>query len=425
MQVTAAAAAGLHRVVFGVYRDGDNNLDAVQERNVTDFIRETRSNPALKVVAEDTTSVRKAPFKQGELRTEWSTIQGGTQHVVRIESARDMSSRATLAAFVNRTLEERASDPNFRSADVWIDLVDHGAGDGGGLQSDANGGAVMSMADIAGALADGRALFEKHHPGADSSITGVLANQCLMATLGFADALSRSGVRYLAASPETMLAPGAPSAKIAGALTQSGEWASAVVETTMQARYGDARSSYHPAAAFDVFDLDASKIETMRSAVAAFKNSVVGFRRARNSAELLHDVRSDIRSVPGMARFDHSADMVYHADRPAEAVYNNVSADARLPKTVRSAANDASKAVAALVLAHSEYAWFSPLNASYADAAGPTAHLPLSPDQYDPWISGGVTETHNAFFRAVHGRELARALGAYDDAQDTHAVLVA
>jgi len=187
MHVAEAAAAGLHRVVFGVYRDGDNNLDAVQERNVTDFIRETRANPALKVVAEDTTGVRKAPFKQGDLRTEWSVIQNGTQHVVRIESARDMSSRATLAAFVNRTLEQRAADSKFGSADIWLDLVDHGAGDGGGLESDANGGAVMRMDDIAGAIADGRALFEKNHPGADSSVAGVLANQCLMATLGFAE----------------------------------------------------------------------------------------------------------------------------------------------------------------------------------------------------------------------------------------------
>jgi hypothetical protein len=125
-----------------------------------------------------------------------------------------------------------------------------------------------------------------------------------------------------------------------------------------------------------------------------------------------------------MARFDHSADMVYHADRPAEAVYNAVASDARLPKPLRDAAGEAKKAVAALVLAHSEYAWFSPLNASYADAAGPTAHLPLSPEQYDPWISGGVTETHNAFFKDVHGQDLARALGAYD-ARDNRAVLVA
>jgi hypothetical protein len=188
MDVSATATASTaHRVVFGVYRDGDNNLDAAQERNVTDFVRETRADSALKVVAEDTTALPKSPFRKGDLRTEWSVIQGGAQHVVRIESARDMSSRATLAAFVDRTLEARASDPAFKGADVWLDLVDHGAGDGGGLQSDANGGGCMPMEDIAGAIADGRGQFLKKHPGADASVTGVLANQCLMATMGFAE----------------------------------------------------------------------------------------------------------------------------------------------------------------------------------------------------------------------------------------------
>jgi len=242
--------------------------------------------------------------------------------------------------------------------------------------------------------------------------------------LGFADALSRSGVRYLAASPETMLAPGAPSAKIADALTQPGDWAAGVVDATMQTRYGDARSGYHPAAAFDVLDLDPAKIAAVRSAVARFNTSAVGLRHMPSGAELLHDLRFDIRSVPGMARFDHSADMVYHADRPAEAVYDAIASDERLPKAVRSAAAGAKDAVSALVLAHREYAWFSPLNSSYADAVGPTEHLPLTPQQYDPWSSGGVTETHNEFFGAVHGRELARALGAYD-ARDDRAVLVA
>jgi hypothetical protein len=425
MDVSATAAVGAaHRVVFGVYRDGDNNLDAAQERNVTDFVRETRSNAALKVVAEDTTAVPRAPFRKGDLRTEWSVIQGGAQHVVRIESARDMSSRATLAAFVDRTLEARASDSAFKGADVWLDLVDHGAGDGGGLQSDANGGGCMPMEDIAGAIADGREQFLKKHPGADASVTGVLANQCLMATLGFADALSRNGVKYLAASPETMLTPGVPSAKIADVLTQGGDWAKNVVDETMQARYGDGHSQYHPAAAFDVFDLDIQKVATMRSAVADFNDSVVGLSRLKNGAALLHDVRLDIRTVPGMARFDHSAGMVYHADRPAEALYDRISNDGRLPASVRDAAQTAEKAVNGLVMAHAEYSWFAEFHAPYADAAGPTEHVPLNPGQYDPWSGSGVSETHNGFFNAVHGREFARAIGAYSAADD-RAVLVA
>jgi hypothetical protein len=425
MDVSATTTAGaVHRVVFGVYRDGDNNLDAAQERNVTDFVRETRANSALKVVAEDTTAVPRAPFHNGDLRTEWSVIQGGAQHVVRIESARDMSNRATLAAFVDRTLTERASDSAFKGADVWLDLVDHGAGDGGGLQSDANGGGCMPMEDIAGAIADGREQFLKKHPGADASVTGVLANQCLMATLGFADALSRSGVKYLAASPETMLTPGVPSAKVADALTRGGDWARNVVDATMHVRYGDGRSDYHPAAAFDVFDLDVAKVASMRSAVTAFNDSVAGLGRLKNGADLLHDVRTDFSAVPGMARFDHSADMVYHADRPAEALYDRISNDRRLPTSVRGAAATAKDAVDALVVAHAEYSWFAEFHAPYADAAGPTVHVPLTPGQYDPWSAGGVTETHNQFFEAVHGRELARAIGAYSAADD-RAVLVA
>jgi hypothetical protein len=419
-----ATVGDARRVVFGVYRDGDNNLDAAQERNVTDFVRETRTNNALKVVAEDTTAVARAPFRQGDLRTEWSVIQGGAEHVVRIESARDMSSRATLAAFVNRTLEARGSDTGFRNADVWLDLVDHGAGDGGGLQSNSNGGGCMPMEDIAGAIADGRAQFLKKHPGADASITGVLANQCLMATLGFADALSRSGVKYLAASPETMLAPGVPSAKVADVLTQGGDWADNLVSVTMHVSFGQGAAAYHPAAAFDVFDLDQKKVAAVRSAVGAFNDSVVEVARGVSGAKFARDIRSDIAAVPGMARFDHSSDMIYHSDRPVEAVYDRIRADGRLPGSVREAATDARETIGALVVAHSESAWFAPFRTSYADAAGPTAHLPLTPNQYDPWSSGGVSETHNEFFDAVHGRELARALGAYR-ATDDRPLLVA
>jgi hypothetical protein len=177
---------GGQNVVFGVYRDGDNNLDEVQERNVTDFIKTTAANPALKVLAEDTTRISHQPFVRGQLRTEWSTIQNGTQHITRVTAPTDMSDRRSLAAFVERTLEVRANDPNFGKADVWIDLVDHGGGDGGGLQADSTGG-FMSLEDIAGAIGDGKAAFRKEHPGADDTVAGVLANQCLMAKLGFAE----------------------------------------------------------------------------------------------------------------------------------------------------------------------------------------------------------------------------------------------
>ena len=203
MEQLAVGRPDGHNVVFGVYRDGDNNLDGVQERNVTDFTKTTASNPALKVVAEDTTRVGRAPFLRGQLRTEWSTIQNGAQHVTRITAPADMSVRRSLAAFVERTLEARVNDPDFHKADVWIDLVDHGGGDGGGLQADSSGG-FMSLEDIAGAINDGKAAFRKSHPGANDSVQGVLANQCLMATVGFAEDTTQGprNVRWLLAQGE-------------------------------------------------------------------------------------------------------------------------------------------------------------------------------------------------------------------------------
>ena len=416
MDAAAVSPQGRHPVVFGVFRDGDNNLDAAQERNVTDFVAATAHDRALKVVAEDTTALPRSPFSFGDLRTESSVIEGGEQRIVRVSQPVDMSDRATLASFVERTLDARSSDPKFQHASVWLDLVDHGGGDGGGLESDSSGG-FMSIEDIAGAIADGRARFRAAHPGADDSVTGVVANQCLMSSLGFADALSRSGVRFLCASPETMLAPGVPSAKVAVDLTNAGPaaWPEAVVDDTMRTRYGT--DGYHPAAAFDVLDLDPAKMTAVRETVKDFYAAVEALPRRGDDADVLREIRADIASVKGMARFDHTG-MPWHADRPAIAVFDRVAADARMPAAVRDAAARASSAVRAIVLAHGESKDFGPFGASYADAAGPTAHLPTTRRSYDAWAEAGVSETHNDFFDAVDGRGLSRAVGAYDAKED-------
>ncbi|MDQ6825315.1 MAG: hypothetical protein M3007_07625 [Candidatus Eremiobacteraeota bacterium] len=417
--------ASLHNVVFGVYRDGDNNLDEMQERNVTDFIKSTANNPALKVVAEDTTRVRRAPFVAGELRSEWSVIENGKQHLTRITAPADMSDRRSLSAFVEQTLEGRVHDPAFAHADVWIDLVDHGGGDGGGLQSDRSGG-FMSLEDIAGAISDGRAQFHKKFPKADDSVTGVLANQCLMATIGFADALSHSGVHFLAASPETMIAPGVPSAQFADVLTRGGEhWMQDAVDVTMRARYGDRSESWHPAAAFDIVSLDEKKIAGVRQAVSDFNAAVYQLPHTAQGREATSEVRADLRSVRGMVRFDHSGDLPWHADRPAIASYQAVANDDRLPDGIRNAARSAAAAVDQIVLAHKESSSFGPFHASYDDAVGPTIHLPTNKKTYDQWADRGVCETHNDFFDAVHGRDFARAIGAYNARADAAGAVAA
>ncbi|MBD5635300.1 MAG: hypothetical protein IAI49_12555, partial [Candidatus Eremiobacteraeota bacterium] len=143
------------------------------------------------------------------MRTEsYSIADGSFTSSVKIGPPHDMSARGDLAKFVSHVLDNAETSG---AKQTWIDLVDHGGGDGGGLQSDHSETGIMRADDIAGAIADGVSMHAKAHPeDAGRKIDGVVANQCLMSTVAFSSALSNAGVKYLAASPETMLAPGVP-----------------------------------------------------------------------------------------------------------------------------------------------------------------------------------------------------------------------
>jgi hypothetical protein len=231
--------------------------------------------------------------------------------------------------------------------------------------------------------------------------------------MGFADALSHAGVKWLAASPETMLAPGAPSNVAHAIASNEGDpnaMARAVVGDVMRTKYdaGDF-GGFGPAAAFDVLDLDPSKIAKADSAIKRFNDDVVA---ARGDAGVVRAVRADVRSIDGMVRFPGATpDMPWHADRPAIAVYNAVASDARVSATLRNDAAGASKSIGALVLAHRESNSFDAFGgADYSNAAGPTLHLPTKPGQVDPWASNGISETDNAFYKAVDGDKLSGVL---------------
>lgn len=394
------------RLEYGLYRDGDNNLDDVQSLAIAQAVETSRDDRALSVTVEDTTA-REGLLPRHYLRTESYDVDDGKVHDLAVTPPKDMSARQTLAEFVTRTLD-RAQEHGANAA--WIELVDHGGGDAGGLESDLSGG-FMSEDDIAGAIADGVAAHAATHPeDAQRRIDGIVANQCLMSTLGFADALSHVGVKYLAASPEVMLAPGVPTG-VAEAIEQHLDdpkaMAASITAATMRASYGDGEDGWHPAAAFDVLDLSPEKIARMESAVKTF-NETVG--REAHRPDVRREVRGDIRDFPGMARFTR-ATMPWHADRPALAVYGAIAGDTKLPDDVRGAARDAHAAVNALVLSHRESVDFEPYgDKSYRDAAGPTVHVPLTKNQIDPWKANGIAETENAFYRAVDGARLARAL---------------
>jgi hypothetical protein len=395
---------------FGIYRDGDNNLDAIQESTLSQALRASARDSRIEFTVEDTTALR-APFvlplslSKGQddkvgLHTDEYTISDGDVGNVRSYKAADMSDEANLARFVARTLDNAQRSG---AKQTWIDLVDHGGGDGGGLET--GDGSVMSMPDIAKAVSDGLAMHAAAHPDdARRSIDGVVANQCLMDTMGFADALSKAGVRYLAASPETMLAPGVPSDVahvIASHENDPKAMAKSVVNDVMRTKYdaGDL-GGFGPAAAFDVLDLDPAKMRLAESSIKRL-NDDVGAEAGANGVRGI--VREDACAIRGMVRFpDASKDMPWRADRPAIAFYDTLAGDGRLDARLRNDARAAADAVGHLVLAHRESHEFAPFGgADYSDAAGPTIHLPTTRYQIDPWASAGVVETKNAFYKDV------------------------
>ncbi len=396
---------------FGIYRDGDNNLDAIQESTLSQALRTSARDARIEFTVQDTTRLRAEgdAIVSGALHTEQYTIADGDVARVQLSRAHAMSSSANLARFVAHTLDNAQASG---AKQTWIDLVDHGGGDGGGLET--GDGRVMAMPDIARAIARGVELHAQEHPeDAARGIDGVVANQCLMDTMGFADALSHAGVRYLAASPETMLAPGVPSDVAHAIATHENDpraMAKAVTADVMRTKYdaGDL-GRFGPAAAFDVLDLAPAKIERAEEAIKRLNDDVAteagktGVRAA---------VRDDARAIDGMVRSpERTKDMPWQADRPAIAFYDTLASDGRLDGELRGDASAAGDAVRDLVLAHRESDDFEPFGGSdYSDAAGPTVHLPTDRREIDPWADAGVKETDNDFYRNVDENEMTRVI---------------
>src|SRR5690348_2873637 len=89
---------------YGIYRDGDNNLDHEQAACITQALNVSLRDPSIEFVVEDTTA-RRGFAPEGTLRTEDYVVRDGAGSDLEIRPPRDPSDRATLAAFVARTLE--------------------------------------------------------------------------------------------------------------------------------------------------------------------------------------------------------------------------------------------------------------------------------------------------------------------------------
>jgi hypothetical protein len=400
LQTITQAAPRSRALEFGIYRDGDNNLDLSQSAAIAQALQSSRSDSAVEYTVENATHLKadEDGVGFGKLQTQNFTIADGEVDNVSVGKGVNMASEANLAKFVAQTLDNAETSG---AQQTWIDLVDHGGGDGGGLQT--HTGAVMSMPDMAQAIADGVKMHAQEHPeDADRNVDGVVANQCLMSTLGFADALSSAGVRYLAASPETMLSPGVPTSvadSIARDTNDPLTMARDVVNGAMRSQN---------AAAFSVLDLAPAKISMMRDAVKSFNDDAAA--AAKNDPVMRAALKDDLRGVEGMARFPSGKNLPWRADRPAIAAYDTIARDGRMSDTVRGAAASAERAVGDLVLAHRESQGYDAFGGSdFRDAVGPTVHLPTTRHQIDPWAPQ-MRETDNAFYKDTDGAKLTGAL---------------
>lgn len=386
-------------VEFGIYRDGDNNLDQSQEQTIAQARVISAQDRSVDFTVEDTNG----------LMTLHERIADGRISAQGQDSADDMASESNLAKFVARTLDNAQASG---AKQTWIELVNHGAGDGGGLEADSFGRQIMPMPQIAQAIADGIKLHAQAHPeDAGRTVDGVVANQCLMASLGFADALSHVGVKFLAASPETMISPGVPSSVAHEIASNNGDaltMARSIVNDVMNYRYGIDTFSYRPAAAFDVIDTSRAALVPVEKSVRALNDAIAASAGDSRSAAALRD---DASHIDGMVRFPEATpDMPWHADRPAIALYDKIAADTRLGKKIRDAAATAETAVKQLVLAHKESANFEPFGgSSYSDAVGPTVHFPVTPKQIDPWAPK-ISETKNRFFNETNAAAAERVV---------------
>ncbi len=169
----ALSPAKTRTLEFGIYRDGDNNLDESQGVTLGQALKTSAADSRIEYTVQDTTSLGGK-----KLRTDSFTLADGHIGQASIDAPHDMASEQNLAQFVARTLDNAQKAG---AKETWIDLVDHGAGDGGGLEAD-SAKQIMAMPQMAQAIADGIKLHAREHPeDAGRKIDGVVANQCLIA----------------------------------------------------------------------------------------------------------------------------------------------------------------------------------------------------------------------------------------------------
>jgi len=85
---------------FGIYGDGDNNLDRVQSAVIDQAVEVSRADSRIEFTVEDTTARH-----GGRLHTDDFIVAAGTTSRITQSRAHDMSDEQNLTRFVARTLD--------------------------------------------------------------------------------------------------------------------------------------------------------------------------------------------------------------------------------------------------------------------------------------------------------------------------------
>ena len=87
-------------VEFGIYRDGDNNLDRSQGVTLRQALQSSETDRRVEFTVQDTTSAG-----TGTLRTDSFTLRDGGVGEARVDAPHDMASEKNLAHFVAHVLD--------------------------------------------------------------------------------------------------------------------------------------------------------------------------------------------------------------------------------------------------------------------------------------------------------------------------------
>ena len=107
MLQTLSVTPARRSLEFGIYRDGDNNLDAIQESTLAQALRTSATDSRIEFTVEDTTRLHAGGdgIESGDLRTEQYVIADGGIGQAHAGAPQDMSDEKNLAEFVARTLD--------------------------------------------------------------------------------------------------------------------------------------------------------------------------------------------------------------------------------------------------------------------------------------------------------------------------------